>query len=924
MKYIYILFLGICSSFIFSQSPQLINYQGLVRKANGTPLTAAPLKIKFEIFPQLSGGTAAFTEIQSVTSNTLGLFSTQIGKTTGSINVSWGASQWFLEVYVDTTNTGTSFISLGRQQMVSVPYALYAEKAGSAPPQSLQLNGNALGISGGNTVTLPSSPSYTTGTGLSITSGSVINNTAPDQTVSITPSGNAQVTSAYPNFTVNVNPQTLGIISNSITLSNGGGTIVLPATSTTPNTSLTATGIASVSSSGTNTFNIAVPSPTITGAGATTVSGTYPNFTISSPTIAPAITPTISGTGVANVSPLSGNNFTVNVPAPALSLNANILTITQGTASSVVTFPPPATTSITGAGIATVTPLSGNNFTVNVAPLNLTGTGATTVTGTYPNLTINTPTPPTPPAAWLALGNAGTIDGTHFLGTSDNVPLNFRTNNQKSGRIDPLLSNAFFGYWAGRDNTTGSQNTALGTNALLNNTTGSSNVAIGVAALSSNITGTNNTALGHSVLFSNTGSGNTGAGYYALNSNTTGSLNAAYGSYALINNTTGYYNTALGGEALRSNTNGFANTSVGYQAMYWNNGNYNSGFGHGVLQNNSSGIQNTGLGSLAGYNNNGSGNVFIGYAAGYNSTASNQLYIANNTGSIPLIFGDFSFGTIGLGTTSPASKLHMVDGSAKLTIESINAGASLSSVDLKTPNAGTASLYKFNTGRLALASGGAYNMQFLNSIGGSFQFDEGANTRLYIAPGGNVGINTLSPVAKLHVNGNVAITDGTQADGKVLTSDAAGNASWQPATVLTTIPFNGKIISSLGTTPVQMPILGSFTKNLTSTKVQVIVQTHIHVSDLVATNSVMFEVRLNGNQPVSNTGRVHYFKDNNNTFNVPDYQSVTIIAEFPTLSAGSYNVEIWVNAVNAGGTASNATVDSGNFGASNIIIKEYK
>jgi hypothetical protein len=45
--------------------------------------------------------------------------------------------------------------------------------------------------------------------------------------------------------------------------------------------------------------------------------------------------------------------------------------------------------------------------------------------------------------------------------------------------------------------------------------------------------------------------------------------------------------------------------------------------------------------------------------------------------------------------------------------------------------------------------------------------------------GGNVGIGVASPTAKLHVNGTFKVTDGTQAAGKVLTSDASGNASWQ-------------------------------------------------------------------------------------------------------------------------------------------------
>ncbi|MCQ9634064.1 hypothetical protein MP478_02205 [Chryseobacterium sp. WG14] len=46
---------------------------------------------------------------------------------------------------------------------------------------------------------------------------------------------------------------------------------------------------------------------------------------------------------------------------------------------------------------------------------------------------------------------------------------------------------------------------------------------------------------------------------------------------------------------------------------------------------------------------------------------------------------------------------------------------------------------------------------------------------------GNVGIGTASPTAKLDISGNIRIADGTQGDGKILTSDANGIASWQPA-----------------------------------------------------------------------------------------------------------------------------------------------
>lgn len=58
---------------------------------------------------------------------------------------------------------------------------------------------------------------------------------------------------------------------------------------------------------------------------------------------------------------------------------------------------------------------------------------------------------------------------------------------------------------------------------------------------------------------------------------------------------------------------------------------------------------------------------------------------------------------------------------------------------------------------------------------------------------GNVGIGTVAPAAKLDINGKIKITDGTQGDGKVLTSDANGVASWQPAPYSNTITGNNNM-----------------------------------------------------------------------------------------------------------------------------------
>ncbi len=66
----------------------------------------------------------------------------------------------------------------------------------------------------------------------------------------------------------------------------------------------------------------------------------------------------------------------------------------------------------------------------------------------------------------------------------------------------------------------------------------------------------------------------------------------------------------------------------------------------------------------------------------------------------------------------------------------------------------------------------------------------------FILFGQNVGINKPNPEAKLDVNGNVKITDGTQGNGEVLTSDANGLASWQSTKTVFTLETNAAIATN--------------------------------------------------------------------------------------------------------------------------------
>ncbi len=221
---------------------------------------------------------------------------------------------------------------------------------------------------------------------------------------------------------------------------------------------------------------------------------------------------------------------------------------------------------------------------------------------------------------WGLQGNAGTVDGTNFIGTTDSVSLSFRVNNQKSGIIDLDYKNTFLGYKSGKSATIGERNTAFG-----------------YQALSFNLLGGENTAVGYKALYSNIGITYADESY-------SGNQNTAIGSEAMYNNTLGYWNTAIGHQPLFTNISGFSNIAIGDSPLYFNTSGYgNIGIGSSALRKNTIGVENIGIGNNALNNNiNGDNNIAIGgYALSTNTTGIKNIAIGNNALS-SLTIGKFN------------------------------------------------------------------------------------------------------------------------------------------------------------------------------------------------------------------------------------------------------------------------------------------
>jgi|GEM_PF-1282160 len=191
------------------------------------------------------------------------------------------------------------------------------------------------------------------------------------------------------------------------------------------------------------------------------------------------------------------------------------------------------------------------------------------------------------------------------------------------------------------------------------------------------------------------------------------------------------------------------------------------------------GVQNQALGNYSFATGN--GNVVFG-AGAFVTGMYNDLnsYFDNASSPAPtdrifqLANGSSSFsrsnavtvlrnGHSGFGTTTPLAAIHIDNNETqKLILEG----------SLANDNFG---LGVFGAGELRMHAPMGSSLAFGNGSANNF-------TPRVVVDGisGNVGIGTTMPDVALHVDGQVKINDGTQGVNKVLTSDAAGAASWQP------------------------------------------------------------------------------------------------------------------------------------------------
>ncbi len=290
-------------SFLFSQT-QGISYQAVARDGNGAVLVNQNLSIGFKVRQATVSGTVVYEETHSATTNDFGLFNLAIGGGTpvsGTFsNIDWSSGSYFLEILIAGSSAGTgelqsvpfSKISTNMQlkNLVDVSATAPANgevlkwngtswvpgadnvssggafnvtgrlsgdgsagspldiaQQGAASGQVLKWNGSSWAPANDDGAT------YTAGNGISI-SGTLITNT-----------GDLSSTNEI---------QTLSLSGNNLSLSSGGGSVSLPASTTyTAGSGISISGTTISNTGDTNAADDITNSTTAGGD----LDGTYPN-----------------------------------------------------------------------------------------------------------------------------------------------------------------------------------------------------------------------------------------------------------------------------------------------------------------------------------------------------------------------------------------------------------------------------------------------------------------------------------------------------------------------------------------------------------------------------------------------------------------------------------------------------------------------
>lgn len=571
---------------LLAQMPQGFKYQTVVRNSSGIAIANQKMAFRLSILAGSAQGTAIYVETQTEQTSPMGIASLMVGSgaaVTGRFDqINWAGGNFYLQIELDPSG-GTNYSLMGTSQLLSVPYALYAQSSGAGQwigdSKSIYYNG-WVGV-GGN-VKQDTSTNDTILFEVKDSKGAPIFTVLESGVRIYVESGSK---GSKGGFAVGGRSAVKGGPADLMWITNDSIRLYIDDPGTKGSKGGFAVGGRSPGTKG-DAVNFIHLTPLNyfigqqSGINNTTGSGNtflgyqagYSNTEGSTNIFVGQQSGYLNTTGVHNIfiGNTSGyNNIDgyFNVFIGRASGYAN----TYGLSNIFI-----------GDGSGGSNTEGANNVYVGDY------TGHTNILGSQ-NVYLG-----------AYAGSSATADTNIFIGYAAGY-LNSSGNN-----------NIFIGSESGENNVSGMDNVFIGTNTGLVNETGYDNIFMGTEAGATNSDGFHNVFLGKKT------------GY----SNTTGNYNNLVGTFSGQNITTGSYNNFLGDATGQSTTTG----------------NFNLFLGDWAGRDNVDGANNVYLGADAGLTNvSGSGNVFLGVLAGSNESGSNKLYIANSDAdnTHALIYGEF-------------------------------------------------------------------------------------------------------------------------------------------------------------------------------------------------------------------------------------------------------------------------------------------
>ncbi|MCG8696763.1 MAG: hypothetical protein MI922_01820 [Bacteroidales bacterium] len=134
MKNVALIFVLLLTYTLHAQVPGGIQYQSIVRDSEGKIVSEQNVSLRISLLKNSMSGEVVYSETHNATTNKYGLINLVLGAGVSTDDFSligWSAGKHFIKIELDVDG-GSNYVTMGTTQLLTVPYAFYADSASYA------------------------------------------------------------------------------------------------------------------------------------------------------------------------------------------------------------------------------------------------------------------------------------------------------------------------------------------------------------------------------------------------------------------------------------------------------------------------------------------------------------------------------------------------------------------------------------------------------------------------------------------------------------------------------------------------------------------------------------------------------------------------------------------------------------------------